>query len=261
MSQSNDVGGSAAAGNEQPASAARDPGAGQGGDASQDQSDVWLIIPVYNEYPVIAEVVNNALRTFPNIVCVDDGSDDQSHRKIAGTAAHLIRHPVNLGQGAAVQTGVEFARSKTGANYFVTFDADGQHQVADVLRMVNRLRTEPVDIVVGTRFSGDVSHIPLMKRAVLKTAVMVSVRGRRLGLTDSHNGLRTFNRRVAEEMNITSNGMGHAPEIVEMIASRGWRVAEEPVTILYTEYSTGKGQSLLNGVNIVFDSAVRRNRH
>ena len=95
---------------------------------------------------------------------------------------------------------------------------------------------------------------------MLKTAVKVSPRGRRLGLTDSHNGLRAFNRRVADGMNITANGMGHAPEIVEMIDRRGWRVAEEPVTILYTEYSMAKGQSLLNGVNIVFDSAVRRRR-
>lgn len=227
----------------------------------RDQSDVWLVVPVYNEAQVIAEVMNHALQTFPNIVCVDDGSRDSSASQIGTTHAHLVRHPVNLGQGAAVQTGVEYARRQSGARYFVTFDADGQHQIDDVLRMLHRLRTEDLDIVVGTRFHGDVSHIPMLKRMVLKAAVKVSPRGRRLGLTDAHNGLRAFNRKVAWEMNITSNGMAHAPEIVEMIDAKGWRVAEEPVTILYTEYSMGKGQSLLNGVNIVFDSAVRRNRH
>lgn len=226
-----------------------------------DQADVWIVVPVYNEAPVIASVINNTLMTFQHIVCVDDGSRDRSANQIATTSAHLVRHPVNLGQGAAVQTGVEYARKQPGARFFVTFDADGQHQTADVLRMVHRLRTEPVDIVVGTRFHGDISHIPKLKRVVLKTAVKVSLRGRRLGLTDSHNGLRAFNRRVAEEMDITSNGMGHAPEIVEMIDNFGWRVAEEPVTIVYTDYSVAKGQSLLNGVNIVFDSAVRRNKH
>lgn len=76
-------------------------------------------------------------------------------------------------------------------------------------------------------------------------------------LTDSHNGLRAFNRRVAHELQLTSNGMGHASEFVELIDLMGWRVAEEQVTILYSEYSMAKGQSLLNGVNIVFDSAVR----
>lgn len=226
----------------------------------EPQSDVWLVVPVYNEAPVIASVLNAALPVFPNIVCVDDGSRDGSVAKIAGTGARLVRHPVNLGQGAAVQTGVEYARQMPDAKYFVTFDADGQHRVEDVLRMVQRLRTEPVDIVVGTRFAGDVSHIPRLKRVVLRTAVALSPRGRRLRLTDSHNGLRAFNRTVADGLDITSNGMGHAPEIVEMIDVHGWRVAEEPVTILYSDYSMAKGQSLLNGVNIVFDSAVRRRR-
>lgn len=225
-----------------------------------EQADVWLIIPVFNEESVIANVIRHAGETFPNIVCVDDGSRDGSAAQILSTDAHLVRHPVNLGQGAALQTGIEYARKQPNARYFVTFDADGQHQIEDVLAMLHRIRTEDVDIVVGTRFHGDVSHIPRLKRLVLKTAVKVSPRGRKLGLTDSHNGLRVFNRKVAEEMDITSNGMGHAPEIVEMIATKGWRVAEEPVTILYTEYSMAKGQSLLNGVNIVFDSAVRRNR-
>ncbi len=227
---------------------------------AQRHADTWLIIPVYNEGAVIAAVLEDALRTFPNIVCVDDGSSDDSSAQIRTSGARLVRHPVNLGQGAAVQTGVEYARGRPGAEYFVTFDADGQHQVNDVVRMLDRLRDEELDIVVGTRFHGDVSRIPRLKRLVLKTAVKVSPRGRRLGLTDSHNGLRAFNRKVAQELSITANGMGHAPEIVEMIDTKGWRVAEEPVTILYTEYSMAKGQSLLNGVNIVFDSAVRRNR-
>lgn len=224
------------------------------------ESDVWLIMPVHNEGPVVADVVTAALAAFPNIVCVDDGSSDGSAKLIAGTGAHLVRHPVNLGQGAAIQTGVEYARAQAGAQFFVTFDADGQHQVADAQRMVARLRLEEVDIVVGSRFHGDVSHIPWLKRQALQAAVKLSPRGRRLGLTDVHNGLRAFNARVAHELDITVNGMGHAGEIVAMIDRCGWRVAEEPIDIRYTEYSLGKGQSLLNGVNIAFDSAVRRHR-
>jgi glycosyltransferase involved in cell wall biosynthesis len=229
-----------------------------------DWSDVWLVVPVYNEGQVIADVVRHAQQTFPNIVCVDDGSADDSAARVRTTGAHLVRHPVNLGQGAAIQTGVEYARAQPGAEYFVTFDADGQHQVEDVVRMVERLRSEEVggervDIVVGTRFKtgADTSHIPWIKRLVLKTVVMLSPRTRRLGLSDAHNGLRAFNRTVAEQMSIKLNGMGHASEIVEMIDRWKWRVAEEPVTILYTEYSMSKGQSLINGVNILFDSALR----
>jgi glycosyltransferase involved in cell wall biosynthesis len=218
---------------------------------------VWLIIPVYNEATVIGDVVREALRTFPNIVCVDDGSKDGSADQVRAAGAHLVRHPINLGQGGALQTGVEYARAQPGAEYFVTFDADGQHQVADVTAMVARLETEPVDIVVGTRFHGDTSHIPLLKRIVLKTVVALSPTLRKLKLTDAHNGLRAFNRTVAEQMDITLNGMGHASEIVEMIVAKQWRVVEQPVTIVYTEYSMAKGQSLINGVNILFDSALK----
>ncbi|MGM1061130.1 glycosyltransferase family 2 protein [Saccharothrix sp. Mg75] len=222
-----------------------------------DQSDVWLVVPVYNEAQVIGDVVRNALQTFPNIVCVDDGSRDGSADAIRASGAHLVQHPVNLGQGAALQTGVEYARRQEGAEYFVTFDADGQHQVVDVLRMLERLRAEPVDIIVGTRFKGDASHIPLLKRVVLRTVVTVSPRLRKLKLSDAHNGLRVFNKKVADEVRITLNGMGHASEIVEMIAQKGWRVSEEQVEILYTEYSMSKGQSLINGVNILFDTALK----
>lgn len=223
-----------------------------------DRSDTWLVIPVYNEAPVIADVVEQARRTFPNIVCVDDGSRDGSAAQIRTTGAHLVRHPVNLGQGAAIQTGVEYARARPGARYFVTFDADGQHRVEDVLAMVDRLRTEPLDIVVGTRFAGEVSDsVPLIKRIVLRTVVALSPRTRRLGLTDAHNGLRAFDKTVADELDLTMNGMSHASEFVRLIDERSWRVSEQPVTILYTEYSMSKGQSLLNGVNILIDGLLR----
>ena len=224
-----------------------------------NQSDVWLVVPVYNEATVIADVVREARKTFPNVVCVDDGSKDSSADEARLGGAHLVRHPVNLGQGAALQTGIEYARSQPGAQYFATFDADGQHRVEDVERMVQRLRDEPLDIVVGTRFHGDEGDIPWLKRVVLKTVVFLSPTLRKLKLTDAHNGLRVFNKTVADGMNITLNGMGHASQIVEMIAHKGWRVAEEPVTILYTEYSMAKGQSLINGVNILFDTVLRTN--
>ncbi|HEX5405435.1 MAG TPA: glycosyltransferase family 2 protein [Pseudonocardiaceae bacterium] len=222
-----------------------------------DNADVWLIIPVYNEATVIGDVVRGVLRTFPNVVCVDDGSKDGSAGQIRTSGAHLVQHPINLGQGGALQTGIEYAREQPGAEYFVTFDADGQHQVEDALGMVERLRTEPLDIIVGTRFHGDTSHIPLAKRLVLRTVVALSPRLRRLNLTDAHNGLRAFNRTVATHMEIRLSGMGHASEIVEMIDVHQWRVAEEPVTIVYTEYSMAKGQSLINGVNILFDTALK----
>ena len=85
----------------------------------------------------------------------------------------------------------------------------------------------------------------------------MSPSSRRLGLTDAHNGLRVFDKTVAENLNLTMSGMSHASEFIALIDENHWRVAEEPVEILYTDYSLSKGQPLLNGVNIVFDGFLR----
>lgn len=221
--------------------------------------DVWIVIPAFNEVTVIAEVIADVRTVFPNVVVVDDGSADATTPTALRAGAHVVRHPVNLGQGAAIQTGVEYSRSRPGARMFATFDADGQHRMQDLVRMVDRLASQEVDIVIGSRFAqpGVVSSAPLPKRVILQAVAKLSPRSRQLGLTDAHNGLRVFNRTVADSLNITMNGMSHASEFIALIIENRWRVAEEPVEILYTEYSKSKGQPLLNGVNIVFDGFLR----
>jgi polyprenyl-phospho-N-acetylgalactosaminyl synthase len=208
---------------------------------------------------VIGEVITEVRAVFDHVVCVDDGSLDDTGAIALRAGAHLVRHPVNLGQGAAIQTGVEYARRQPGAEVLVTFDADGQHRVKDVVRMIDKLTAEDVDAVIGTRFGDHEirSDIPVLKRIVLRTAVWLSRRSRRLGLSDAHNGLRVFNRTVADGLDITMSGMGHASEFITLIDENGWRVTEEPVEILYTDYSKSKGQPLLNGVNIIFDGLLR----
>jgi glycosyltransferase involved in cell wall biosynthesis len=223
--------------------------------------DVWIVIPAFNEAGVIGEVVADVRSVFDHVVCVDDGSSDDTGEIALRAGAHLVRHPVNLGQGAAIQTGVEYARRQPGAQVFVTFDGDGQHRVKDVVAMVDRLATNEADVVIGTRFGrAALSKPPLLKRIVLQTAAWLSPRGRRLGLTDTNNGLRVFNRTVADGLDITMSGMSHASEFVALVDENHWRVAEEPVEVLYTDYSKAKGQPLLNGVNIIFDGFLRRRR-
>jgi glycosyltransferase involved in cell wall biosynthesis len=225
--------------------------------------DVWIVIPALNEASIIGDVIADVRAVFDHVVCVDDGSCDDTGDVAWRAGAHVVSHPVNLGQGAAIQTGVEYARAQPGAAIFATFDADGQHRVKDLIRMIDRLSAEKADLVVGTRFAdpGVVSSTPLVKRIVLRTVALLSPRGRKLGLTDAHNGLRVFNKTVADGLNITISGMGHASEFIMLAYEKHWRVAEEPVEILYTEYSKSKGQPLLNGVNIIFDGLLRgRNR-
>jgi glycosyltransferase involved in cell wall biosynthesis len=217
--------------------------------------DVWIVVPAFNEASVIGDVVADITSTFEHVVCVDDGSRDDTAAAALRAGAHVVRHPVNLGQGAAIQTGVEYARAQPGAKIFATFDADGQHRVKDVAAMVDRLTAGDVDIVVGTRFAGQpASQVPAVKRVVLRAAAFVSPSIRKLGLTDAHNGLRVFNKTVADGLNITMNGMSHASEIITLIIENNWRVAEEPIEILYTDYSLSKGQPF---VNILFDGFLR----
>ncbi|MFZ0230633.1 glycosyltransferase family 2 protein [Mycobacterium sp.] len=219
--------------------------------------DAWIVVPAFNEAGVIGDVITDLRTVFAHVVCVDDGSDDDTGDIALRAGAHLVRHPVNLGQGAAIQTGVEYARRQPGAQVFATFDADGQHRVEDLVTMIDRLGRGDVDVVIGTRFGAGVTRPPLLKRIVLQTAVRLSRRGRTLGLTDSNNGLRVFNKTVADGLDITMNGMSHATEFIMLIAENHWRVAEQPVEVLYTEYSQSKGQPLLNGVNIIVDGFLR----
>ncbi|BBZ30638.1 transferase [Mycolicibacterium madagascariense] len=228
-------------------------------DMGTRSEDAWIVIPAFNEATVISDVVADVTSVFANVVVVDDGSRDDTADRAWRAGAHVVRHPVNLGQGAAIQTGVEYARSRPGAAVFATFDADGQHRVQDVVRMIKRLVTEDLDIVVGTRFAESAPvGMPVLRRLLFPLIAKLSPASRRLGLTDAHNGLRVFNRTVADGLNLTMNGMAHASEIVAEIVEHGWRVAEEPVEILYTDYSMSKGQPLVNGVNIVFDGLLRK---
>lgn len=221
-------------------------------------TEVAIIIPVYNEATVIGEVVTSVLKRYKHVICVNDGSRDNSSQEIAKTKAYLVEHPINMGQGAALQTGIEFARLLPGVKYFVTFDADGQHRLEDVAAMLKEIKTGKYDIILGSRFLGTAVNMKASKKAVLKAGIAFSNMTSGLKLTDTHNGLRVFNRKVAEEMQITLADMAHASEILEIIATKKYRYKEVPVTIEYTEYSQGKGQSIVNAVNIGFDTLLRK---
>lgn len=197
--------------------------------------------------------MEHARQTFANIVCVDDGSDDASAAEAAAGGAIVVRHPTNLGQGAALRTGLDYALQDPKAEYFVTFDSDGQHQVSDVEGMLERLDRGDLDIVVGSRFLDARTQPGTLKRIVLKFAVMFERLTTGVRLTDAHNGLRAMNRTAAGAITIEQNRMAHASEIVAEIGRKRLRYAEFPVHVVYTEYSRSKGQSIWNSVNILSD--------
>ncbi len=215
------------------------------------------MIPLFNEASIIGSVIEDLLPVFPHVVCVNDGSTDASSEVARAAGAVVVNHPVNLGQGAALQTGLEYALQDPDMTSVVTFDADGQHRVSDAADMVARLESGEADVVLGSRFLDGRTQIGALKRLVLRTAALQTRWSTGMPLTDAHNGLRAFDRGVAQNIHITQNRMAHASELVQMIASMQPRWTEHPVEIIYTDYSKSKGQSLLNSVNIVADLLFR----
>jgi glycosyltransferase involved in cell wall biosynthesis len=217
----------------------------------------WIVIPLFNEGPVIEKVVRDVLDVFEHVVCVDDGSTDDSAERAAAGGAIVVRHPINLGAGAAIRTGLDYALQSPDTRYCVTFDADGQHQVGDALAMVEQVASTGVDILIGSRFLDGRTKPGTIKKIVLRTAVMFERLSTGVRLTDAHNGLRAMNRRAAELIEIHQNRMAHATEMVAEISRHDLSYAEYPVHILYTDYSRSKGQSVWNSVNILSDLFVK----
>lgn len=218
--------------------------------------DTWVVIPLYNEESVIGTVIADLLPHFSRIVCVDDGSTDGSAAVAERAGARVLRHPTNLGQGAALQTGIEYARERPETAFLVTFDADGQHRVEDAVDMLQRARDEDLAIVFGSRFLDTRTQIGWAKRAVLRTAAWVTNRTTHLRLTDAHNGLRVIRVDAARGIHMQQDRMAHATEIVLQLGRTGLPWREHPVEVIYTDYSRAKGQSLLNSINILIDLIV-----
>ena len=229
----------------------------QGKKNAVKEPGVVVVVPLYNEEAVIEDVVQDLLTEFSTVVCVDDGSTDNSAAIAEDAGATVIRHPYNLGQGAALQTGIVYARSLATTEYVVTFDADGQHRVEDTVGMLALARQKNLAIVFGSRFLDRRTKPGFAKKTVLKVAVLITRLVTGLKLTDAHNGLRVIRRDALEHVNLIQDRMSHATEIVQQLAKTKMRLREYPVEVLYTEYSKKKGQSLLNSINILFDLIVR----
>ena len=213
---------------------------------------LWVICAAYNEAAMIGRVVSELRRAGYRTIVVDDGSADATGPIAAAAGAHVVTHPLNLGQGAALQTGIDYALSR-GAEVLVTFDADGQHRVADIRRLVEALARERADFALGSRFLGEAQDLPPLRRLILRAATVFTRLTTGLRLTDSHNGLRALTRQGAAAIRLRQNRMAHASEILAEIARSRLRYVEVPVSIEYTAYSLAKGQRLSDSVLILLD--------
>lgn len=220
--------------------------------------DVFVIIPFYNEGKVLTKVLQELELFYPNVICIDDGSNDIHEIYNKKLNIYILKHPINLGQGAAIQTGINFALMKK-AKIIVTYDADGQHSVKDAIKMIRYLIENNLDLVQGSRFLQNLKiNIPFIRKLILKFAIHISNYFDNTKLTDTHNGLRVFNEKFAKKINIINNRMAHPHDIAMLISKWKFKYSEFPTKIKYTKYSAKKGQKNINSINILFDILVNR---
>jgi polyprenyl-phospho-N-acetylgalactosaminyl synthase len=214
--------------------------------------NLWVVVPAYNEDRVLGEVLASLVKLPCHVVVVDDGSTDATARVAAEAGVTVIRHVVNLGQGAALQTGIDYALQE-GASYICTFDADGQHSPQCIPKLLDRLLDSKCDIVMGSRFLGQALGMPKSKELILKAALAFTRIHSGLTVTDTHNGLRMMTRSTAQKIRILQTRMAHASEILIQIREGRLKYEEVPVTITYNEYSVRKGQSIRGALRILGD--------
>ncbi len=225
--------------------------------SADQRAGIFVVIAAFNEATCIERVVRELRAEYPNVVVVDDGSADGTFEAVKRCASHALRHVVNRGQGAALQTGIEFAL-RQGAAVVVTFDADGQHRVEDVAPMVAPILRGECEITLGSRFLGGAKSMPASRRRVLRLAVLFTRVVNRVRVTDAHNGFRAFSDQAARKINITLDRMAHASELIDQIRDSGLPFREVPVQVRYTDYSLGKGQSSRNAIRIVLNYLLGR---
>ncbi len=219
----------------------------------------WIVVPAYQEESAVGEVVAELRRRFPQVVVVDDGSADATARAAAAAGARVVRHAVNRGQGAALQTGIEFALA-AGARYVVTFDSDGQHRVEDADRLLAPLVAGEAEFCLGSRFLERPAGVPPGRRLLLRCALAFTRLTSRARVTDTHNGLRAMTRRAAGRVSLTLDRMAHASELIDQVHASGLPYTERPVTVRYTEYSRRKGQRAGAALRIALDYLIGKLR-
>ena len=170
-------------------------------------TSIWLIIAAYNEATAISRVVADLAWRGYRILVIDDGSADHTGMVARSAGAIVVTHPINLGQGAALQTGIKFALQQ-GADYIVTFDADGQHRAGDIDGLIEALLNKNVDFALGSRFLGASVAMPRSRRFLLRAATWFTRITTGLRVSDTHNGLRAMTRRGASRIALRQNPDG-----------------------------------------------------
>ena len=215
--------------------------------------DIYVIVPAFNEQNVIKDIINNLLKNFSNVIVINDGSNDKTLEIINDLDIKILSHEINLGVGAAVQTGFDYVSDIPDAKAVITFDADGQHLVDDAIAMAKEILICDEGIIFGTRFPKHSKNIPKVKRIVLKLIAKITDLVTGVTLSDAHNGLKAYKVSTIKELELQFSSYSYESELITQVAKKKIEYKEMSTDIKYTSYSIKKGQKLLNGLLIIED--------
>ncbi len=215
--------------------------------------DIYVVVPAFNEQKVIKDIINSLLKKFSNVIVVNDGSNDRTLEMINDIDIKVLSHEINLGVGAAVQTGFDYVTKIPNAKAVITFDADGQHLVEDAVAMAKEILLCDEGIIFGTRFPKHSKNIPKVKRFVLKLIAKITDLVTGVTLTDAHNGLKAYKISTIKKLELQFSSYSYESELITQVAKKKIDYKEMPTDIKYTSYSIKKGQKLLNGLLIIED--------
>jgi glycosyltransferase involved in cell wall biosynthesis len=220
-----------------------------------------IIVPAYNEAPVIVDTIKvlraslKSAKLVCDIVVVDDGSSDATGKVALPYVDYLLTHRHNCGLGAALATGIEFAR-RGDYDYCLTFDSDGQHEASDIPKALSQLQAGH-DLVIGSRFIGTHSGMPAGRRIILFLGNLITFLFFGVWTSDSQSGFRGLSRRAIQSLNIKSNRMEVSSEFFGEIHRLGLKFCEIPIHVRYTSYSLSKGQKNTHSAGVLLKLLYR----
>ena len=209
-------------------------------------------IPAFNEEKNIGAILIKLKKISQHIIVCDDGSNDLTAEIAEELGAIVIRHEKNLGYGAAIKTIFQKAQ-EINADILTTFDADGQHRIEDIEKILEPIKNNVADIVIGSRFLNNSQDIPKYRKMGIKAITELTNITGGTKITDSQSGFRSYNKKILENIKPTESGMGISTEILIKTQKAGYRIMEIPITILY-EGDTSTHNPIFHGSSVIFST-------
>ena len=214
---------------------------------------VTIGIPAFNEEKNIAKMIVKLKKIYDEIIVCNDGSTDLTGEIAENLGVIVINHKQNLGYGAGINSILKKSK-EIGTDILVTFDADGQHKVEDVKKVIEPIKNGDADLVIGSRFlSKTKEKIPEYRKIGINIITKVTNAGLKKKITDSQSGFRAYSKDLISKLDISDMGMGISTEILIKTNSLGFRIAEIPITILY-EGKTSTQNPISHGTSVLFST-------